>query len=219
MTESGAEVYYRVFARGCQPLTFSSGKGATRRARAGMHVLPGIFRKGLVMFRKFVFAAVFAVVVSSASFAAEKSVDTSIVPTPLDNVKVGQWVEYKTMGGGKQKQTVTAIEGEGDAQTITIKMELSMGEMTIPPQEVKIAVGEAREIHNGALAEGNITKVAKETISAGGKQYDAVLVESSDNGQVSKLYMSKDIPVTAIVKMELPGLEEPMMEITGFGNN
>lgn len=167
-----------------------------------------------MMFKKMMFVALFAVATAAMASAA----DYSKIPDPLENAKVGQWVSHKMSTGMEQKQTIVDIQGEGDERVITMKMEMSQGEMKLPAQEMKISVKEVKANEAAAREQATDVKISETTIDVGGKTYNVVLVENNVDGNVSKLYLSKDVPVTGIVKMEL---DNPMMpinlEITGQG--
>lgn len=154
-----------------------------------------------------------AVVTAGMSLAA----DMSKIPQPLSKAKVGQFAAYNTMGGGEQKQSITAIEGTGDDQVITIKMEITAGGQS-QSIEQKIPLKNAKEQQAAAWAASPDIKVTEGKVTVKGKEVSAVIIEFAQQGATSKIYMSDEIPVTGIVKMEMVGMPAPVMEITDYKN-
>lgn len=166
------------------------------------------------MLKKMAVAALFAVCVSGLTLA----VDMSEIPNSLDKIKEGQWVKYKMPMGGEQKQTVAKVAGKGDDMEITFKVELKMMGQEIPAQEQVVKVKTIREQLATGLKNANEVKVSKTKVTAGGKEYDVTLIESVENGQVTRAYMTDTVPITATVKVEIEGLsEEPVLELVEFG--
>lgn len=126
------------------------------------------------MLKRIALAAVFAV----CAFGLSQAADFSKIPNPMKNVKKGQWVTYTSMGGMEQKQTVTDVEGAGDDRVITITTEISMGGTTMPPNEQKISLKEAKAQQEAAWAADPDVKISDAKVTVGGKEYNAVLSSS-----------------------------------------
>ena len=165
------------------------------------------------MLKKLFFVAVLAVAAATVTQAA----DMDKLPNPMLKAKVGQWVSYKMMGGMEMKQTITAIDGSGDAQTITIKSETMVPGQPAQAQEQKIAMKDAKEMQANAWKEAGEVKISEGTVAVKGKDVPAVIVEFTKDGMTSKIFMSDAIPVSPIVKMEIGGMPGPMMELADFG--
>ena len=166
-----------------------------------------------LMLKKVFLAA--AVVVAACTLS--QAADYSKVPNPMKNAKVGQWVHYKIMGGMEQKQTISAIEGEGDDRIITIKADTIQGGNVLQSQEMKINLKDAKaqEEQNRQAAGDNVT-ITEEKITHNGKSYDAIVIEATANGMSSKVYMAEAIPVSGMIKTEVQGMGA-MMELVDFG--
>lgn len=163
------------------------------------------------MLKKFVLTAAFVVAACSLIQAA----DYSKLPKPLDNAKVGQWVHYKIMGGMEQKQSITAIEGDGDDRVITLTIEIMQNGAVVQSQETKLNLKEAKAQEEAARASTPDVTIVEETITVNGKSYDAVVVEGEANGMKSRIYMSEKIPVSGMLKMDAGGMA--MLELVDFG--
>lgn len=166
------------------------------------------------MLKRIAFTSLFAVLAFGLALAA----DFSKIPNALENAQVGQWVAYTSMGGTEQKQSIVKIEGEGEERVITIKTEITMGGQTVQETENAIAMKDVKEQQKAAWEADPDVKITDTTVSAGGKDYKAVLIETTNEGVVTKLYMSADVPVTGIVQMESSMLPGPIMVIKDFGN-
>lgn len=165
------------------------------------------------MQKRALLAAVLTLVAASTLCAA----DLGKIPTPMKRAKVGQWVVYKVMGGMEQKQSITAIEGEGDARVVTVKMEMLMNGQPQMTQEQKIPLKDAVNSATSPWANSPDVKISEGKVAVKGKQVDGVIVEYSASGIASKLYMSDAVPVSGIVKMETTAMPEPLMEVVDFG--
>lgn len=166
------------------------------------------------MVKHFLVGALFALAVSCAVQAA----DFSKIPDASKNLKVGQWARYKVMGGIENKQEITAIEGEGDDRVVTLKMDLSMGGNVLQSEEHKMPVKQlpgqdmaSREDHEGV-------EIRDESVTVNGKTYDAVAVVVKNEGNEITTYLSKDVPITGIVKSDITGVGT-VMELIDCGEN
>lgn len=164
------------------------------------------------MLKKCLVIAAFAF---TACFVAQAA-DFSKVPDATKNMKVGQWVTYKIMGGMEQKQSVTAIEGEGDDRIITLKMETMMNGQALSTNEQKINLKDSKAQEAKAREENPNVEITEETVTVAGKTFNAVVLSAKMEGVESKTYMSADVPVTGLIKMEVSGMGT-MMELVDFG--
>ena len=144
--------------------------------------------------------------------------DFDKIPDPTKNMKEGQWVSYNAMGGMTQKTTITKMEGSGDDASITMKIEMSQGGNAMPAQEQTISLKDSKAMQQEAWKNSPDMKITEEKVTIGGKTYDAVVIEATNQGVSTKIFMSEEIPVTGILKMEVSGMPGPMMELAEFGN-
>lgn len=164
------------------------------------------------MIKKFLMGAALVLAVACVAQAA----DFSKIPDASKNMKVGQWVKYSIMGGTEQVQKVTAIEGSGDERVITLSIETSMGGNVVSKDEQQVNLRESKEAETKAREENPDIEITEEKVTVGGKSFDAIVLTANIQGTTTKTYMSHDVPVTGLLKMEIAGLGT-MMELVDFG--
>ncbi len=138
------------------------------------------------------------------------------VENPMANAEVGDWVEYKMMGGMGQKWIVTdktpdtvvyevstLVDGKpmGPSMPMTIPLN---AEMTDADASAEVAAAEAPTLVHG-----------KEDLVVGGKTLKCTTVAFTSNGIDSKTWTSTEVPLTGIVKSEMNG--EIGMELVAYG--
>lgn len=165
------------------------------------------------MHKKWIVAALLSFSFGAVAMAA----DFGKIPDAMKNVKAGQWVSYKTMGGMDQKQSIVAVKGEGENMVVTLKTEISMAGQTMPAQEIDIPLKGAKEKQQEAWKNAPDTKITEEKITVNGVPYDAVVVQTVQEGMSIKIFMSEKVPVTGIIKMEMQDMPAPVMELIDFG--
>lgn len=165
-----------------------------------------------MMLKRIALTALFSVFVLGFAQAA----DFSKIPNALKDAKEGQWVSYTSMGGMEQKQSITKIEGEGDERVITVKTEIIMGGNAIQSSETAVSLKDAKAAQEEAWKADPDVKISETKVTAGGKDYNAVLIESTVEGATTKLYMSEEIPVSGIIKIETSAMPGPIMEVKEF---
>ena len=158
---------------------------------------------------------------------------------PFKKAKVGDWAEYKmttSVGGinidGKIKMTVTAK----DDKEATLKTTATVNGMEVPGQETKIDLTKPYDPTNlGQIPKGADVKVekdgeGKEKLKVGNKDYETnwmkLKVTTKANGidvkADMKIWMSKDVPLSGMVKMDMNSKVMDMefkmvMELTATG--
>lgn len=184
---------------------------------------------------RLLFTAVIAVCLVPTARAADDE-------NPFKKAKVGDYAEYKlsmTLMGtnidGTTKMTVIAKDDKEATVEVTAKI-VNMGmEVNIPPQKQKIdltkpfdptAMGSMANLPKGAdvkIEKGDTT----EKIMAAGKQYKCTCTKAVSTFKIgetnmqadSKVWISKDVPLSGIVKMEVKSkLANMTMELTGSGS-
>ncbi|MCD8349790.1 MAG: hypothetical protein LUC93_04180 [Planctomycetaceae bacterium] len=158
-----------------------------------------------------------AVVFTLACLNASYAVDFSKIPDTTKNAKVGQWATYSTAAGMSQKQTITEITGEGDDRVFTVRLDIMMGDNVIQSTDTVTSLRESKAQQAAAMEADPDVKITDVKVNAAGKEIDAVLVEFVAGGITTKMYMSEEIPVGGIVKIESSAMAQPLMEITGYG--
>lgn len=197
------------------PLYFPVRLSQTRWRRTGRRRAAAAaitFFERQMMFKRIALAALFAVF----AFGLSQAADFSKIPNPMNNAKKGQWVTYTAMAGMEQKQSITEIEGTGDDRVVVIKTEVLMEGMPAQATETKVNLKDARAAQEAAWSVNPDVKISDATVEAGGKTYKTVLVEVGAQGVTTKMYMSEDIPVTGIVKMESSALPGPLMVVKDY---
>jgi hypothetical protein len=158
---------------------------------------------------------------------------------PFKKAKVGDYTEYKltstimgTNVDGTTRMTVTAKDDKEATIEVTGKVRNMGTEVNIPPQKQKIDLTKPFDPTSMAnLPKGGDVKVEKgdapEKIMAGGKQYECNWMKAASTFKVGdmsiqsdiKVWLSKDVPLSGIVKMELKSkLANMTMELTGSGS-
>lgn len=140
---------------------------------------------------------------------------------------VGDWISMKMSGKGfyiTSKKTVISK----DDTTATIKVETSFGGKDLPAQEEKFPLshfGDPTKMNaNPSKSKLEKLKAGKETLTVKGKKIDCEWMEmkhtagdGSDAG-VAKLWVSRDIPIHGLVKMETEVMGQKMtMELFDYG--
>jgi hypothetical protein len=139
---------------------------------------------------------------------------------PLKNAKVGDWASYKMSNevGGKTiemkvKMTVTAK----DDKEAKIKSTVTFGDQEFPGQETTIDLSKpfdpasTADLPKDSEAKVKMLDEGKETITLGKTKYECKWVNMKVNAKVLnmdfesevKVWMSKDAPLTGVVKMEM----------------
>jgi predicted NodU family carbamoyl transferase len=142
---------------------------------------------------------------------------------PLKRAKVGEWVEFvttsTTMGSKmdmKMKQTVVAK----DDISVTLRTLTTMMGKELPPQDTKIMLNQPYQPYTQGFSDAVVTPLGEgnETISVGGKSYacrwakvNVVANTPAAVKSTSKVWSSKDVPVSGLVKME----SETVMTVGG----
>lgn len=133
-------------------------------------------------------------------------------PNMMADAKVGDWVLLEVQGGMQMKQTVEAVTPE----QLTLKVDTIMNGQVISTmsQPIKRTQGEYTE--PPAVA----TDAPKPTISKGkatvkGQELDCWIIEMTTQGQASKTYFSKEVPITGMVKSEMNG--QVSVKLVDFG--
>jgi hypothetical protein len=162
---------------------------------------------------------------------------------PLKKSKVGDWVEYKTTTEimsqsieGTMKMTITA-KTEKEA-TLEVKTIISVmgNEREMPAQKQKIDLTKPYDFSKlnsmGKLPKGGDAKVekvgdGKEKITIGGKSYETNWTKMKTSNKLgdntieteTKVWMSKDAPLSGMVKMEMKSSFFNMtMQLSGSGS-
>lgn len=156
--------------------------------------------------------------------AVKKAVEAAKTSdNPLKNAKVGDFLEFKTvteaMGTKTETQTKQTVVAKDDV-SITLRTEISMMGMKVPPQESKIMLNQPYEPYKAGNTDAVVTPLGEgdETITAGGKSYachwakvKVVVSKPSPITSTTTVWSSKEIPVTGVAKM----ITDSSMEVQG----
>ncbi len=158
--------------------------------------------------------------VAAGAVAGDSAV--AALPNPLKHVQPGQWVVYRIQtlfGELIQKQTVLDVAGQGDERTFTIKTEMSVDDEVMDERTDTVTYERALEEQEEALKQAGNVDIAARKISFKGRDIDAVEVSFTDGeGQKCRLYLSENVPLVGVIRMEIEGQEEPSMELVDFGS-
>jgi hypothetical protein len=133
---------------------------------------------------------------------------------PLKNAKVGEWVEFvttsATMGSKMEMKTKQTVVAKDDV-SVTLRTLMTMMGMQQPPQDVKIMLNQPYQPYTQGFSDAVVTNLGEgnETITVGGKSYachwtkvKVVATKPAPVQSTSKVWSSKSVPVTGLVKME-----------------
>ncbi|MEW5723578.1 MAG: hypothetical protein AB1896_10765 [Thermodesulfobacteriota bacterium] len=137
------------------------------------------------------------------------------IPNYLQDVKEGEWVLYDTETGRQQKSTVIKVEGE---EAVFLDETIENGQTT--------RKGETRLKLSEAMAELNPPgspkpKVYRETAKIKDREVPCEVVELELSGRHIKLYLSNEVPVLGIIKLEAvaeDGRSKPILTLVDYGN-
>jgi len=156
-----------------------------------------------------VLAIVTALAVSAAAF------DPKELPNPLANAKVGDWALYDMSGRFQMRYTVVAVS---DA-SITLKMETYANGESVFSREMEFPLGGDAPPAVPGMKEmpedPPEPKYSKDKVTIDGKTLDCTLMEVTFDGKTTKTWISGDIPVQGLVKVESEGA--PMMTLLDWG--
>lgn len=164
--------------------------------------------------KKILFAGLFLVVAAAAPAA-----DTSLLPNPLKDAKAGQWVSYKVMIMGveaEQKQSIAKVTGEGDDRVFTMKVEILVDGTVMQSEETDLSYRDAVAEQLSAFDDQE-ADIQPTEVEIKGEVVKGVVVAFTQEDMNCKLFLSEYVPVAGIVKMEVEGLDEPVMELADFG--
>ncbi len=154
------------------------------------------------------------------SAAAGDADAAATLPNSLENAKAGQWVLYRIntlFGMADQKQTLVAVDGEGDDRVLIIKSEMSIDGELVDERTDSITYSQAVEEQETALAEAENLRIGRASIDFRGTPLDAVRVDFVQDGNACVLYLSEKVPLVGMICMTVEGQDGPSMELLDFG--
>ena len=148
---------------------------------------------------------------ASAAYAADDE-------NPFHKAKLGDWAEY-TMSGpnvsGTTKMTITAKDDKEVTYEITSKFSAFGQETVAPVQKIKVDLSKSYDPVIAGNLKSNSTKIetlreGSEKVKVAGKEIDAKWTNQRATTTVNdmkivtdtKMWLSKDVPVSGLVKME-----------------
>ena len=145
---------------------------------------------------------------------------------PFHKAKLGDWAEYKMTGpnvAGTTKMVIVAKDDKEVTYEITSKFSAFGQETVAPAQKIKVDLTKSYDPIIAANLKQNNTKVEKlgegsEKVKAAGKEIETKWTKQRATTTVNdmkivtdtKMWFSKDVPVSGMVKMEstttVPGM-------------
>lgn len=168
---------------------------------------------------KFTTAFLFMIILATGFATAA---ETETLPNPLRTAHVGQWVRYRIntlFGQAEQKQTLLKIEGEGEDRIFTIKSEMAIDEEHVDERTDSITYEQALAEQESALEDATNVSMKNVTYEFNGEKFDSVLVEFLQEGKKCRLQLSESVPLVGMLRLEIEGVDEPVMELIDFGQN
>jgi hypothetical protein len=133
---------------------------------------------------------------------AAGSVYAADLPNPFKDPKVGDWVVHQIRDNAKTKQTIVSLS---DKQVV-IEIETYLDGKIVNTQ-----TRENERIYEPSLGMlgikegGPEPKITKETLTIKGKKLECTVIEQVKDGTTAKTWISEDIPVNGLVKVEVSG--------------
>lgn len=166
-------------------------------------------------------AVVLPALLLAALGLSARAADASNIPNPLKNIKEGQWAELRIStpeGDLIRKQTLLSIEGEGGDRVLTFMISLHLDGELVDEGEQQITYDAAMAEQERSLAGAEDMTISNvKAVLPGGAEVDAVLVSFTQDDTRFSLYLTESVPIVGLVKMLVDGIEEPVMELIGFG--
>lgn len=129
---------------------------------------------------------------------------------PVLDAKPGEWCSYRMQQGLEQKMTVKAI----DDKSVTVTIEISMGGRNMPAQTVTTSLKEAQDEYDPEKHPE--VKFGEKTLTIKGRKIKCITATmKGKDGKPVTSYLSADVPVYGIVKLEQDGQE--VMVLTDWG--
>jgi hypothetical protein len=160
---------------------------------------------------RFILCATLLVSLASIAYGAD---DENLFRT----AKLGDWAEYKMTGGnvsGTTKMTIVAKDDKEVIYDVTSKFTAFGQETVAPAQTIKVDLTKSYDPIIAANLKQNNTKIEKigggsEKVKGGGKEIDTKWTKQRASTTVNnmtivtdtKMWFSKDVPVSGLVKME-----------------
>jgi hypothetical protein len=175
-----------------------------------------------------------SLILSTLLICSVSSVRAADDENPWKNAKVGDWVEYKTVGTGfesKTKMTITAKDDKEVAYDIVATFTANGIEMSAPVQKQKIDLTKPVDTAVAANENNKNTKIVvvgegTEKLKIGDKEYDTkwkklkstTTFNNVDSVTENKMWYSKEVPLSGLVRMDtVVGTITSKLELTGYG--
>lgn len=156
----------------------------------------------------------------AAANPAARAADAPELPNPLRRLRAGQWALYRVntlFGAAEQKQTVTAVSGEGDGRIVTIKTEIRLDDEVVDEREEASTYGKLLSDQTAALDDAENPSAEHCETEAGGATVAATAVRYTQDGKQYTLFLSEEIPLSGVIRLVEEGTEEPVVELIDFG--
>ena len=140
------------------------------------------------------------------------------IPNRLLIAQKGEWVLYMTQENHGQKQTVTNIENDVDGdKVITVMNELLIDDNVVQQKEDSFHLSSVvREQENMLSADGPDLELSQGLEQLMGKDIEVVVIQyAGPDGAVVRSFLSDQVPVTGLLKIEIDG--DIFMEVSDFG--
>lgn len=145
------------------------------------------------------------------------------IPNRISVAKVGEWATYTMPNDYVQKQTVVSRTGNGQDDTVVVKIEnIYQGQVITTAEVVEPAGKPLREVNRPEAGSGIEVDVKNTTMHVKGKSIPVTVIEveydeDDDDDYEVKWYLSAEVPVFGIVRQETDGDVE--YELLDFGTN
>ncbi len=171
------------------------------------------------MAKRLMAAALAAIVLATASFAAETLSEVTI-PNGLAHAKLGDWITFKMADGTQQRHTVIERTGDTPTSEIVVRIETLVNNQ---PQDVKRFrqnVGEEFVKPPVPYGETHTYRRRQESITFEGTLLEITILDIMNNGTLVRTwYLSTELPVYGVIKKTFAnGSSEFEVVDFGFGD-
>ncbi len=167
--------------------------------------------------RKMLAVALAAILLATASFAAERF-EKVFIPNGLAHAEMGDWITFKMADGTRQKHSIVERTGSAPNGEIVIHIETySAANELQNSRRVRQAIGEEFVEPPVPAGQKHSYERRKETINFEGAQLEITILSVYNNGALQRVwYLSPELPVYGTIKKTFAnGASE--FEVVDFG--
>ena len=149
---------------------------------------------------------------SLAVFHARTFAGEAKIPSRIGKAKPGEWASYKVVSAVR-KFIVSGFEEKDGERHVVIKTQTLLEKRLMNEEESSYRILDANILTKDLEALEAAPR--EEVIEVKGKEYNVVAVSAKKNGIPFTVYVSEEVPVFGLVRMDMFG--KPLLEIHEYG--